>query len=114
MTVVDQVVRTNAVRSNAAVFESRVEGTPVLGHGGGRIGSIARVTIDKRSGQVTYVAVNCGSLLGVGTEYRALPWSALRYNGEEDAYELVTGELGAAEVHYEDEAQRPVSVAPHW
>src|SRR5581483_1511381 len=100
-------------RSDAAVFESRVEGTAVHGHGG-QIGTIVRVTIDKSSGQVTYVAIDCGSLLGVGTEYRALPWSALRYNAGEDTYEIVTDELATAETNYEDDAQRPVTVAPHW
>lgn len=101
-------------RSDGAVFETRVEGTPVHGHGGGRVGAIARVTIDKRSGQVTYVAIDCGSLLGVGTEYRALPWSALRYNGEADIYEILTDELGTPEGTYEDDAQRPVAIAPHF
>lgn len=101
-------------RADSAIFESRVEGTAVHGHSGGRIGSIARVTIDKRSGQVTYVAIDCGSLLGVGTEYRALPWSALRYNEAADTYELATDDLDTADIHYEDEAQRPVAVAPHW
>src|SRR5690348_17252964 len=114
MTFADPMAADEVARSDDAVFESRVEGTPVHGHGGGRIGSIARVTIDKRSGQVTYVAVNCGSLLGLGAEYRALPWSALRYDQAADAYELVADELGADEIHYEDEAQRPVSIAPHW
>jgi hypothetical protein len=101
-------------RAGAGVFESRVEGTAVHGHGGGRIGSIARLTIDKRSGQVTYVAIDCGSFLGIGTEYRALPWSALRYNEAEDAYELLTDELDVPEVHYEDEVERLVTVTPHW
>jgi len=101
-------------RADATVFESRIEGTPVHGHGGGRVGSITRVTIDKRSGQVTYVAIDCGSLLGVGTEYRALPWSALRYNEAADTYEIVTDELATTEASYEDEAQRPVTVTPHW
>jgi hypothetical protein len=101
-------------RSDAAIFESRVEGTAVHGLGGGHVGSIARVAIDKRSGQVTYVAINCGSLLGVGTEYRALPWSALHYNEAANVYEVVTADLEATETHYEDDIQRPVTIAPHF
>ena len=29
-----------------------------------------------------------GGFLGIGDEYRALPWSMLRYNKDLDAYEL--------------------------
>jgi hypothetical protein len=42
----------------------------------------------KRSGKVAYAVMAFGGFLGIGDEYRALPWSLLRYNERLDAYEL--------------------------
>ena len=44
--------------------------------------------IDKRAGKVASAVMTFGGFLGIGDEYRALPWSALRYNENLDAYEL--------------------------
>jgi hypothetical protein len=45
--------------------------------------------IDKRSGKVAYAVMTFGGFLGIGDEYRALPWNLLRYNERLDAYELL-------------------------
>jgi PRC-barrel domain protein len=55
---------------------------------GDNIGTIERVMIEKRSGRVAYAVMSFGGFLGIGENYRALPWSLLRYNEELDAYEL--------------------------
>jgi PRC-barrel domain len=52
------------------------------------LGAIQRVMIDKRTGKVAYAVMTFGGFLGIGDEYRALPWSVLRYNERLDAYEL--------------------------
>jgi PRC-barrel domain len=69
------------------IASDKVEGTPVRRSNGDRIGTIERVMIDKRSGRV-YAAMTFGGFLGIGEEYRALPWSLLHYNEDLDAYEL--------------------------
>jgi hypothetical protein len=77
------------VRETAHLIASdKVEGTPVRRSDGDRIGTIERVMIDKRSGKVAYAVMTFGGFLGIGEEYRALPWSVLRYNEDLDAYEL--------------------------
>ena len=35
-----------------------------------------------------YAVMTFGGFLGIGDEYRALPWSVLRYNENLDAYEF--------------------------
>src|SRR5213079_2852344 len=76
------------VRETARLLASdKVEGTPVRRSNGDRIGTIERVMIDKRSGKVAYAVMTFGGFLGIGEEYRALPWSVLRYNEDLDAYE---------------------------
>jgi sporulation protein YlmC with PRC-barrel domain len=67
---------------------AKVEGTAVRRSNGDKLGTIERVMIDKRSGKVAYAVMTFGGFVGIGDEYRALPWSLLRYNELLDAYEL--------------------------
>jgi len=48
--------------------------------------------IDKLTSKVAYAVMTLGGFLGIGDEYRALPWSVLRNNADLDAYELNTTE----------------------
>ena len=70
------------------IASDKVEGTPVRRSDGDKIGTIERVMIEKRSGRVAYAVLTFGGFLGIGEEYRALPWSLLTYNENLDAYEL--------------------------
>ena len=83
------------IAANAAASETirligsdKVEGTAVRRTNGDKASTIERVMIDKRSGKVAYAVMSFGGFLGIGDEYRALPWSVLRYNEDLDAYEL--------------------------
>src|SRR5438876_11737526 len=78
-----------SARETARLIGSdKVEGTAVRRSSGDKVGTIERVMIDKRSGKVAYAVMTFGGFLGIGDEYRALPWSLLRYNERLDAYEL--------------------------
>lgn len=70
------------------IASDKVEGTPVRRSNGDKLGTIQRVMIDKRTGKVAYAVMTFGGFLGIGDEYRALPWSVLRYNENLDAYAL--------------------------
>ena len=70
------------------IGSDKVEGTAVRRTNGDKVGTIERVMIDKRGGRVAYAVMSFGGFLGIGDEYRALPWSVLRYNEDLDAYEL--------------------------
>src|SRR5258707_2677503 len=77
------------VRETAHLIASdKVEGTPVRRSNGDKVGTIERVMIDKRSGKVAYAVMTFGGFLGIGDEYRAVPWSLLRYTERLHAYEL--------------------------
>ena len=119
-----------SVRETTTLISSdKVEGTAVRNSGGDKIGTIEHVMLDKRSGRVAYAAMSFGGFLGIGDEYRAVPWSALRYNEELDAYELdatedqlrnapLAGnnffETGAADRHWENNIHRHYGVNPYW
>jgi hypothetical protein len=70
------------------IASDKVEGTPVRRSDGEKLGTIQRVMIDKRGGKVAYAVMTFGGFLGIGDEYRALPWGVLRYSERLDAYEL--------------------------
>jgi len=76
----------------------KVEGTDVRRSDGEKIGSIYRLMIDKRSGKVAYAVMSFGGFLGLGESRRPIPWDALKYNEDLDAYELNMPEdkLGSA------------------
>ena len=74
------------------IGSDKVEGTAVRRSNGDKVGSIERVMIDKRSGKVAYAVMSFGGFLGIGDEYRALPWNVLKYNEDLDAYELNVNE----------------------
>ena len=69
------------------IASDKVEGTAVRRSDGEKLGTIQRVMIDKWSGKVAYAVMTFGGFLGIGDEYRALPWSLLHYNKDLDAYE---------------------------
>jgi hypothetical protein len=124
------------VAADASVHETtrlissdKVEGTAVRNSNGDKIGTIEHVMLDKRSGRTAYAAMSFGGFLGMGSEYRALPWSALRYNEGLDAYELNVTEdqlrnaplattdfftSGMADRQWEDNIHRHYRATPYW
>ncbi len=70
------------------IASNKVEGTPVYGRNGDRLGSIYNVMIDKRSGQVEYAVMTSGGFLGMGADYKPVPWKMLRYDDQEDGYRV--------------------------
>ncbi|MDQ0509490.1 PRC-barrel domain-containing protein [Ancylobacter amanitiformis] len=68
------------------IGSDKVEGTAVYRPDGDRIGSIARVMIDKLSGQTAYAVMSFGGFLGFGEDYYPLPWSLLKYDEALDGY----------------------------
>jgi len=84
--------------SHRLIASDRVEGTAVRHADGSKIGSIKRLMIDKVSGQVSYAVLQRGGFLGVGGEFCAIPWNALKYDPNLGAYDLTMSdeELRAA------------------
>jgi len=78
-----------AAHSTARLIPTdQLAGTAVRHGNGNKIGTIERLVIDQLSGKIAYALISFGGFLGIGDEYRALPWSMLKYDGKFDAYEL--------------------------
>lgn len=70
-----------AERETAALIGSdKVEGTAVYGANDEKIGSIERLMIDKKTGNVSYAVLGFGGILGIGDDHYPLPWQSLKYD----------------------------------
>lgn len=74
------------------IGSDKVEGTAVYGANDEKIGSIERVMLDKRSGQVSYAVLAFGGFLGIGHDHYPLPWSSLKYDLNLEGYKVAVTE----------------------
>jgi sporulation protein YlmC with PRC-barrel domain len=70
------------------IASNKVEGTPVYGREGERLGTIYNFMVDKYSGRVTYAVMGYGGFLGVGQRYYPVPWQILTYDTQEGGYRV--------------------------
>lgn len=70
------------------ISSAKVEGTPVYGRDGERLGKIENFMVDKYTGRVGYAVLSFGGTLGFGESLFPLPWSALTYDEDKDGYVL--------------------------
>jgi sporulation protein YlmC with PRC-barrel domain len=70
------------------IATDRVHGTDVWDRAGDKIGTIEKLMIDKRSGQVAYVILTSGGFLALGQSYHPVPWSMFRYDEAFDGYSV--------------------------
>ena len=79
------------------ISSDKVEGTAVYNPQNDKLGHIANVMIDKRSGKTEYAVLEFGGLFGLGADHYPLPWDMLSYDTDRGGYvvdltrEQVTG-----------------------
>jgi len=66
---------TETRETGSLIDSDKMEGTEVYRSDGDKVGTIERVMINKRSGQVAYAFMSFGGFLGIGEDYYPLPWS---------------------------------------
>jgi sporulation protein YlmC with PRC-barrel domain len=70
------------------IESDRVEGTVVYDAQGDHVGTIERLMIEKVSGQVAYVVMSFGGLLGSGKGSHTIPWGKLKYDTKLRGYRI--------------------------
>ena len=81
-------------QNGMVIGSDRVDGTTVYGPDEGKIGSVDKLLIDKRGGNVTDVVISAGGFLGIGDEKHSIPWSKLDYDTNLGGYRIdVTKEV---------------------
>lgn len=113
----------------AALIEGRkVTGTKVYNSEGEVVGEIQDILIDKTSGRVAYAVMSFGGFLGLGADYRPIPWGLLKYDVKLGGYvaDISKSDLTAApgfqpgadldwsDREYEDRLHRHFDVGPYW
>src|SRR3546814_2741612 len=63
-----------------------VRGKTVHGRDGDKLGTVDKLILDERTGQVTYVILSTGGFLGLGQSYHPVPWPAFRYDETQGGY----------------------------
>ncbi|SEQ86312.1 PRC-barrel domain-containing protein [Faunimonas pinastri] len=62
------------------IAADKVEGTAVYNREGDQIGTIRTIMLNKFNGRVAYAVMSFGGFLGIGEDYRPVPWEALTYD----------------------------------
>ena len=62
------------------IKSSDVQGMAVAGIGGDKLGAVRELFLDLSSGQVAFVIIEAGGLLGGSGKFHPAPWSAMRYD----------------------------------
>ncbi|TAL64013.1 MAG: PRC-barrel domain containing protein [Legionella sp.] len=70
------------------VKSSEVTGVDVKNLAGDNLGNINEVVIDKAQGNVSYLVLDFGGVLGFGNKFFAIPWHMFSYNEEKDCFIL--------------------------
>ena len=69
-----------------AIRAKKVIGTAVKDTSGEKIGVVEDIVLDKQSNSILFAVVGFGGVLKMGEKFHPLPWAALNYDEEEDAY----------------------------
>ncbi|MCP8885215.1 PRC-barrel domain-containing protein [Devosia sp. XJ19-1] len=84
----NRVATADVKETHDLIASDKVEGTKVYDLNGDHIGSIERILVEKRGGQVSYAVLSFGGFLGIGHDHYPLPWSKLDYDPELGGYRV--------------------------
>lgn len=70
------------------VKASEVTGVNVKNQAGEDLGEINEVVINKVSGDVSYLVLDFGGILGFGNKFFAIPWDKFTYDKDDDCFIL--------------------------
>lgn len=74
--------------SEQVVKSTEVIGQAVRNHQGESLGKIEEIVLDKLSGQVRYVVLSFGGMMGLGDKYFAFPWKSISYDAAQSCFIL--------------------------
>jgi hypothetical protein len=84
-----------AQSAHTSIESDRVAYQPVFEHSGNLLGTITRLSIDRRSGHIDQVVVLTHGHFGFGRRELELPWAALKYDITLPGYRLALGVTGS-------------------
>ena len=114
--------QTGQMQSGQMITADKLEGMTVVSQEGEKIGKIKEITIDKQSGEVSFVTFSKGGFLGMGADEIAAPLSAFEFSDEEARLTVNQSKLdnvpqqaaGATDSDYQRDLEAHYGVAPAW
>ena len=91
---------------SAIIATDSIDGCPVVNAQEEYIGEVAHLMIVVPEGQIAYVVVSSGGVLGIGNKLHAIPWSALVFDEANDRFTL--------DIDQEDLENAPSFDKEHW
>jgi sporulation protein YlmC with PRC-barrel domain len=89
-------------------------GTPVTNLDGEDLGHIEEIMLDLATGNVAYVVVSFGGLLGVGNKLFAIPWQSLHIDQDEETAVMDVDRATLENAPGFDRNNWPQTVEPSW
>jgi sporulation protein YlmC with PRC-barrel domain len=77
---------TTGTGHTSAIRASKVIGTTVKDSAGERLGKVEDLVLDKQSNSILFGVMGFGGVLGMGEKYHPVPWAALDYDKDANAY----------------------------
>lgn len=74
--------QTDTMQSGQMITAEKLKGMDVVSQEGEDIGKINKINIDQQSGEVKFVTISKGGILGIGAEEIAVPLSAFDFRDE--------------------------------
>jgi hypothetical protein len=65
-----------------------LQGVPLTGAKGVKLGAVREIFVDMRSGQIRFLCIEAAGLLGGSGKYHPVPWSAAQYDELEQAFQI--------------------------
>jgi len=76
------------VNTTQCLSASTLIGDPIKNPQGEKLGDLKDIVLDTGKGEIVYAVLSCGGVLGVGEKLFAVPWHALRVQGDNEALVL--------------------------
>jgi sporulation protein YlmC with PRC-barrel domain len=107
-----------------AYSEEALRGLTVVNREGEELGEIREVRVDSETGEINFVILARGGVLGIGAERYAVPIEALKISRDKDKATLTVSEnkletaprqeTGMSDGEFKDVIQKHYGVAPAW
>lgn len=123
----ESAVPSQAVEGRPLIAGGRVQGTPVYGADGEKLGEIKDLMLHKLSGRVAYAVMAHGGFAGAGEKHHPLPWSILTFDPERGGYvvplsksdlegapAMAGDELGEEDESWRERVHTHFQAAPYW
>lgn len=98
----------------AIIATDAVDNCPVVNAHEQHIGEVAHIMAVVPDGQIAYVVVSSGGVLGVGNKLHAIPWSALVFDEDNERFVLNTTEETLEKAPAFENNNWPVMTDPAW